>query len=668
MTNKLGSLFILIMYFAYAAVIAGQAAENVRLSKLFSDHAVLQRNKPVKIWGWCEPGREVTIKFAGQQAKSQADKNGKWLTVFKALPAGGPYTLTVSGKPSITRKDILMGDVWLCGGQSNMEWKVVHSNNGKEALSTASQYDKIRLFEVPRKFVRMDKPENKLPGGNWKICNRKNLTHFSAVGFYFGRELYKELNVPIGLISCNWGASTAEAWMSPEAVGNIESLRERVEKGGKLLGVTPEQLKQKKLNYNKSWNQLLKEFSRLRDVAKYSQTTYDATKWDTIPVPSWLQSTFKNFHGFVYYRKTIDIPENIVGKKLILDMGRIYDTEVCFFNGVEIGRSAPLSSFTNASKRKCRIYNIPGKLVKKGKNIILIAVASKAYSGGIIGNSKPRQIARDNFKILLSNNWKCKKAFTLASNPAMEDYFARNSPCALFFNMLAPLRGFALKGIIWYQGENNAGRAYQYRNIFPALIKDWRKQFEDKNLPFIFAQISVVGNKITQPHWASAWAELREAQAMALSLPRTGMAVTIDIGETSIHPRNKLDVGKRLSLYALSEVYGKKRPYSGPVFKSIKIDGNKAIISFDHVYSGLMCKNGELKGFAIAGKNKRYYWAKAEIKDDKVIVSSPEVLEPVSVRYAWATRPRGCNLYNKENLPAVPFRTDNFKPITFNVK
>jgi len=666
MTKTFFSIAILISIICI--VNAAKPAKKIILSKLFSNHAVLQRNKPIRIWGWSEPEAALTIKFAGQQATVKANKNGKWLAVFKALPAGGPYTLSVCGEQTITRNDILVGDVWLCGGQSNMEWKVVHSNNGKEALSTADKYNKIRLFDVTRKFKRTLKANSRISVGNWKVCSRRNLTHFSAVGFYFGRELYQELNVPIGLISCNWGASTAETWMSPEATATIDSLNERVKKGDKLLGVTPEQLQKQRVDFKASWKNLIKEFSKLDKAAEYSKLTYDASNWDTISVPSWIQSTYKDFHGFVYYRKEINIPKNIAGKNLTLNMGKIYDTEVCFFNGVEVGRSASLISFSNKSKRKLRLYNIPGKLVKTGKNIILIAVASKAYSGGIIGNSKPRQIGGDNFKILLSNNWKCKKGFELALNPSMDDYFSRNSPSALFYNLLAPLRGFVLKGIIWYQGESNTGRAFQYRKIFTALIKDWRIQFNDNELPFIFAQISGVGRKITQPHWGSAWAELREAQTMALSLPKTGMAVTIDIGENSIHPRNKLDVGKRLSLYAMSEVYGKKRPYSGPMYKSIEINANKAIISFTHVAGGLIAKGGELKGFVIAGKNKRYYWGTAKIENDKVTVSSAKVPEPVSVRYAWATMPIGCNLYNKENLPAVPFRTDNYKLSTLKSK
>ncbi len=633
-------------------------AGAVELHELFSDNAVLQRNKPLKIFGTGKPGTTIKVSFAEHNAEAVVDEQGQWLAVLPAMAHGGPYELTVVGENTLKRTNMLVGDVWLCGGQSNMEWKLVHTIHGPEALQEveAGKYPQIRLFQVPRKFERTLIDKKRLPGAAWALCSKPVLTHFSAIGFYFAREVNRTTGVPIGLISCNWGGTTAETWMSLEAARRIDSLKEDIAKSEKALAVSADEVKQQTAAFNAAWKQLVEKYNNPDDITAYSETSYDDQSWDTIEVPAWLQARYPEFNGMVYYRKVVDIPAEQAGKDFQLDMGQVINVDTTFFNGTKVGELGSVEPYVDKDRNQFRVYKVPGELVKTGKNVILCMVVNRAYSGGIIGNSKPRFFHNQDFKIPLSNQWRSKVICKLPPNPAMEEYFIRNMPSALYRNMVTPLAGVQLAGVIWYQGENNVQRARQYREIFPELIKDWRKLAGDPQMPFYFVQLANFGAKAPHAHWASQWAELREAQAMALALPATGMAVAIDAGDAKdIHPRNKQIIGQRLARYVLDPAKA-----AGPMFKSVRIADGKAEVSFDHVGSGLICKGEKLQWFALAGADKRYHWADAVISGDKVVVQSASVPNPVSVRYAWANNPEGCNLYNGDGLPAVPFRTDDY--------
>lgn len=482
------------------AFVAGHARADVKLPALISDGMVLQQEMPAPLWGWADEGESVTVEIQNQKVSTTA-KDGKWTVRLKPLKAGGPFTLTVSGKNKIELKNVLVGEVWICGGQSNMGWRLNQSDNAETEIA-AAKYPMIRLFTVPR--AELDAPVADVKAG-WKECSPESAAAFSAVGYYFGRDLHKARNVPIGLINNAVGGSPAESWTSAGVLNDDAEYKQ-------FAAGYPKQMEK----YEKA-------------MEKYKEDAEKA-KAENKPAP-----------------------------------------------------------------------RAPGK-------------------------------------------------------PWM--------PSGLYNGMLAPLAPYAIKGAIWYQGEANATRAYQYRRLFPTMIRDWRALWGQGDFPFLFVQLAAFGPN-SQKLGESDWAELREAQLMTLSAsPETGMALAIDVGTyDDIHPRKKEPVGARLALTARALVYGEKIVHSGPVYQSLKVEGDKVALSFKHTGGGLEARGGELKGFIIAGADKVWREAKAEIKGDRVIVSSPEEPKPVAVRYAWAKYPE-CNLYNKEGLPATPFRTDDWPGVT----
>ncbi len=511
---------VLIVFGILLLVSAGAAWADVKLPAVISDNMVLQRDKKVSIWGWANPGEEVMASVSWQSMRwaVTTDKDGRWMFKMNSPKTGGPYEMTISGKNSITIKNILVGEVWVCSGQSNMQWSVQASTNAKQEIA-AADYPNIRLFTVARKVA--EQPQSDCVG-SWTLCSPQTIPGFSAVAYYFGRDLHEKLDVPIGLIHTSWGGTPAEAW----------TRREILEKEADAAPI----------------------LERYDDaVAKYPQ----AKKEHEQKVIEWKKAVEK--------------------------------------------------------------AKADGKRVKRAPRAPL-------------GPGHP------------------------------------HSPAGLYNGMIAPLIPYGIRGAIWYQGESNASRAYQYRKLFPAMIKNWRDDWGQDKFPFLFVQLANFMPVKPEPA-DSAWAELREAQLMTLALPNTGMAVIIDIGEADdIHPKNKQDVGKRLALWALAGSYGKKLVYSGPIYKTMKIEGDRAILYFGHVGGGFVAEPDEpLKGFAIAGADREFVWADAKIDGDSIVVSSDEVPAPVAVRYAWADNPV-CNLYNEEGLPASPFRTDDWPGITVDNK
>jgi len=498
------------------SVNTGTALANVKLPSIIGDNMVLQQGKQVTIWGWANPGEEVMASVSWHSMKwaVTADEGGKWSFKMNSPEAGGPYEMTISGKNEIKIKNILVGEVWVCSGQSNMQWAVRQSNNAEQEIAEAD-YPNIRLFTVERKVA--DQPQTDCTG-SWTPCNPETVPGFSAAAYFFGRQLHKELNVPVGLIHTSWGGTPAEAWT-----------RRGILKGDPDFAPI---------------------LSRYDDaVAKYPQAKAEHEQ----KLEEW--------------KKAVE----------------------------------------------------------------------KAKADGTKAPSRPRE----------------------PFGPGHP-----HTPSGLYNAMIAPLIPYGIQGAIWYQGESNAGRAYQYRKLFPAMITNWREDWGQGDFPFLFVQLANFMAVKPEPG-DSSWAELREAQSMTLSLPNTGMATIIDIGEAdNIHPKNKQDVGRRLARWALAKTYGKETVCSGPIYKSMKVEGNRIVLSFDYVGGGLVARSGEtLKGFAIAGEDRKFVWADARIDGDSVIVSSENVSKPVAARYAWADNPI-CNLYNKEGLPASPFRTDDWPGVT----
>lgn len=628
------------------------AQANVSLPKIFGDHMVLQRNKPIPVWGWASPNEKIVVQFNNQVKNIKADKSGKWMVNLDATNAGGPFTLVVKGKNTITYNDVLVGEVWICSGQSNMEFSVKGAINAEQDIALAN-YPMIHHFAVPKDVSSV--PKTDITGGDWKVCSPETVGDFTAVGFFFARELYNELKIPIGLIHTSWGGTHSETWTSREAFENSDEFKSMINGMPSLnldsLGKVKAEAMMKKLSG------IPGEFEQNADATSWKDALADDSKWPHMQLPSlWEQQGFDGLDGVVWFRKTIDVSAEDAGKAATLELSMIDDNDITYVNGVKVG-----STHAYNEKRK---YSIPAGILKAGKNIIAVRVEDTGGGGGIYGEAADMKITINQTVSTLTGEWSYKIESVMKGNASVgpNDY-----PTLLFNAMLNPLIPYAIEGAIWYQGESNAGRAYQYRKAFPLMITDWRQHWGEGDFPFYFVQLASFNSANGNSKNGSTWGELREAQTMTLALPNTGMAVTTDIGTSNdIHPRNKQDVGKRLAAIALHNLYEKNSEYSGPMYQSMKVDGNKIIVSFTHVGGGLMAKDkyGYVKGFEIAGSDQQFHYAKAIIEGDHLVVFSDEVSNPVAVRFGWTDDAGEDNLFNKEGFPASPFRTDSWKGIT----
>ena len=660
--TKSSFLIFLSLFFILSGFTSSKKqATNIKLSSIFSDNMVLQRDKNIPIWGTAEPGGEVIAELAGQKQATEVPEDGNWRIDFNPMSAGGPYELTIIGTHTITYKNVLIGEVWVCSGQSNMEMTLTYSKNYKEEVAMAD-YPSIRLFQVKR--TTSNQPLDTINGDGWNECNSETIPNFSAVAYFFGRKLFNELNVPIGLIHSSWGGTPAEAWTSGETLKLLPAFRNEVE----LIEST---LNEQLLSSEEYEAEIkLREEKIISGDAGFDNGQYiwnnpnlDLQGWNIMKLPTkWENAGYPNLDGIMWFRKEINLPDSMTGTDLNLHLGPINDIDITWFNGVKVGglRNADIP----------RNYKIPKSIVKTGKNVIVVNVHDIAFSGGLWGNADQMFIESSNgTNLSLAGEWLYKIGFdTQILDPRPQSPNDPNRPTVLFNSMLHPLIPYAIQGAIWYQGESNAGRAYQYQTLFPAMIKDWRCKWNQGDFPFLFVQLANFMELKTEPK-DDEWAELREAQLKTLFLPNTGMAVTIDIGEADdIHPKNKQDVGKRLALNALNLVYDQEVEFSGPIYKKKTIEGNKLRLFFDHSESGLTTPNKEeLKGFAIAGSDQKFYWAKAKIEGNSIVVWNDKIDNPTAVRYAWASNPI-CNLYNNAGLPASPFRTDMWRGITEGIK
>jgi sialate O-acetylesterase len=637
---------------SYGFALPINALADVKLPVIFQSHMVLQRGKPVHIWGWADPNEKINVQLNGRSISTIANKNGKWRGQLPALEAGGPYDLIIRGKNAIALNDVLIGDLWICGGQSNMQWNV--SQTGYTEVDSAFiHHADIRLFTVQVDTDYM--PREDIKDGEWKKLSIDNINEFSAVAYHFGKYLYRELNVPIGLVSDNLGASAVETWMSNEALlqfPQFASLIESVVKEGKnfaQLNAAFEKVKSdwykhyyKGAGFDQEW------FNPDTDVSDWRPIKASGNTWEEI-------DDLKNYDGAVWFRTSFDLPDNFNEKSFPISLLQIDDHDIAWVNGQKIGETY--------GRHNHRNYSVSVEVLKKKGNVLVVRVFDTDGIGGFTTSSFwGNQI--------IWGDWFYKKDESIDIRkvrlPKLPNVTPFSSPAVLYNANIAPLTPFPIKGAIWYQGESNVDRAYEYRDLFPAMIKDWRKQWDQGDFPFLFVQLANYEAESAEPK-QSNWAELREAQMMALSLPNTGMATAIDIGEADdIHPRNKEAVGIRLGLVALKVAFGKDTVISGPTFRSMRADHNQAIIEFDNIGSGLITKDkyGYVRGFQMAGDDQKFYWAQAKIVGTTVIVSCPHVKIPAAVRYAWDNNPGRLDLYNKEGLPAVPFRTDSWQGLT----
>ncbi len=631
------------------------ARADVKLPQIISNHMVLQRNEPLRIWGWADAKEKVTVEFNNQKKSVRADSDGNWSVTLDPMTAGGPFIMTIKGDNEISLEDILIGEVWVCSGQSNMEWSVSQSNNPEEEIRNAN-YPNIRIFDVPRNLQLT--PMDDIPETDWHRVSPETIAGFSAVGYFFGRHLHKNLDVPVGLIGSNWGGTVVETWTSKESINTIDDFNGKMDM---LENLDPEELKtamEEKLKEIKTSIPYKKD--GLQDgVALWAANDFNDSEWNTMVLPAlWENKYLPSLDGIVWFRKTFTLSKEEASSDATLKLSKIDDSDITWINGEKIGE-------TENQYNRERVYNVPAKVLKEGKNIITVRVEDTGGGGGMWGSADNMSLSGKKIKISLAGDWKYQVSpqnLALGSSTiGPNDY-----PTLLYNGMIHPIEKFTVQGATWYQGESNASRADQYQKLFPLLITDWRENFNNPELTFLFVQLANFMEVKDKPE-ESAWAELREAQTMALELPKTGMAVIIDIGEADdIHPRNKQDVGYRLGLAARHVEYGEDIVYSGPMYTSMSVDGSIIRLTFDHTGSGLIADNkfGYLMGFQIAGSDKKWHWAKARIDGEHVIVYNEKVKNPVAVRYAWADNPEEANLYNREGLPASPFRTDNWKGIT----
>ncbi|MBI9039841.1 sialate O-acetylesterase [Lutibacter sp.] len=640
--------YFVTLFFAFSLF----ANANVQLPLLFSDGMVLQRDKPIPLWGWADANEKIEIHFNNQIVKTNTDANGKWAIFLKPESAGGPFKMIVIGNNTIVLRNVLVGEVWICSGQSNMEFTVSNVKNAVEEMNDAD-YPMIRQFLVEKDLS--DSPKVALKAGKWDVCNKNTVNDFTAVGYFFAKKLYAELNIPIGIINTSWGGTCVETWTSKEAFENSNEFKEMIAEMPNvdldLLSKNQIKLITTKIEYIQGSKIMAQADSSFKEL------TFNDINWPKMQVPDlWENQQLDNLDGVVWFRKSVEISKEDAGKEALIELGKIDDEDISYFNGIEIGT-------TNKYDEK-RMYKIPSGILKEGTNVIAIKVTDYTGGGGIWGDKADLKLTLQNAVIPLSGAWK----FNVVE---IKSEVSPNSFPSLLYNaMVHPLIPYAFKGVLWYQGEANVSRAQQYKTTFPLMIGDWRTQWNQGDFPFYFVQLASFdefgGNSIK----GSKWAELREAQAQTLQVPNTGMCVTTDIGDAKdIHPTNKQDVGYRLAAIALSKNYGKNIIYSGPTFKLLEIKQNKIYLTFDNVGGGLITSNESksVYGFEIAGSDKIFHKAKAEIINNKVVVENEYVTNPIAVRYGWADDAGECNLHNKEKFPAAPFRTDNWKTLTENI-
>jgi len=638
------------------------------LGSPFADHMVLQTGRPVPVWGWAEPASQVTVSFADQQATAIADDSGAWslkLASLEVSSQGRDFTVTAqstSGTETLTLKDVVVGEVWLCSGQSNMQWTIALLEQEQEE-APHSHDSLLRVLTVPRAVS--ETPEKRFSSpATWELSCPETIGGFTAVGYFFGKELRRRLNVPIGLVSSSWGGTIIEAWTSREGLLATEA-------GARIRKHYDQNSDNIEEAYAK-WEQSLNDISdRYRDAENCGLAQGWAgpdepadAQWRDVEVPGIWQNQGFNHHGIIWFRREVDLPAAWAGRELLLSLGAADKSDDTYFNNVHVGSLKYEDD--KMSWSIVREYPIPGHLVKAGRNVIASRIRSYMCAGGLVGPATKMFIScpslPDQEPLPLRGTWRAAVEANygvVEVPPAPPGRDQPNAPSRLYNTMIHPIEPYALRGEIWYQGESNAARHYEYAELLKGLILDMRRLWNDPQQPFYIVQLASFRARNEEPVDES-WAYLREAQTDALVLPHTGMAVTIDIGEANnIHPSNKLDVGLRLAYNALHYTYGMKDVVPcGPLFKQAVVKQGEIELRFNHTDGGLELRieNGK-SGFAIAGADKRFVWADARVECDAVYVRSVAVPEPKFVRYGWSDNPP-ISLYNKAGLPASPFRTD----------
>lgn len=587
---------------------------------------VLQRDTDLKIWGWADKGEKVTVRFQGKYYDTSPDEEGKWSVILPAQKAGGPFIMEIN---EITIRDILIGDVWLCGGQSNQETPIFRLVDMFPEINVSNNH-MIRHYKVPTQ--ESDTLEREIAGNErWTSAIASDVMTWTALAYFFAQEAYDHTKVPQGMLVSSKGGSAIESWISQDHLKEFP-----------------------RLIIDQDALQAFNEAKKDKGSGRWSARDLDDSDWQTMQVPGTWEKNGIDVKGSVWHRKYFELPVSMDQKHAKLYLGTLVDSDSVFVNGFFIG-SVPYMY-------PPRKYDIPAGILRNGKNNITVKLTSNFGKGEFI-EDKPYKIVSDDITIDLTGTWKYKVGQDLDQLKTYSEQITdvKSAGSGLYNGMIFPIRNYRVRGVIWYQGESNTGRSQEYEPLMKSLITNWRELWDKPLMPFLLVQLPNFLRKDSQPS-ESGWAEIREAQAKTVqTIPYTALAVTYDVGEwNDIHPLNKKDVAHRLFWGARKIVYGENVVNSGPMYKDMIVEGDKIILTFTDAGGGLKSKDGALRHFAIAGDNKKFVWAKAEIKGNRVVVSSPDVKNPVAVRYAWSNNPEDANLCNKEGLLASPFRTDRW--------
>jgi sialate O-acetylesterase len=628
------------------------ASAQVRLPRLVSNGMVLQRDAPVRIWGWAKPSEKVTVSFQGKTYAATTGADGQWRVQLPAMKAGGPYELKIDASNHLVLQDVLLGDVWFCAGQSNMELPMRRVRDKYPQEAATANNPRIRQFDVPMRYDFRG-PKNDVTGGSWVSLTPETVLGFSAVGYFFAKEINAKYQVPVGLIKVAVGGSPAEAWLSADALKQFPKYEQQVAPYRDSAAVAG--IRQREGAAVGEWYKRLHQADQGEQPGqpKWSSPSYDASAWPTMQVPGYWadQTPLGMVNGVLWFRKEVEVPAGMAGQPGRLELGTLVDADSTYINGQLVG--------TTAYQYPPRKYDFGPGVLKAGKNVITVRLISNGGRGGFT-KEKTYQLTAGGQALDLRGPWQYKLGATTPPTPGTTTF--QYQPGGLYNGLVAPALPSAIKGVLWYQGESNVGRPADYLALTTSLVNDWRSKFQQPNMPFLYVQLANINAAKKEPG-ESNQAMVRDAQRRLLALPRTGMAVITDVGEwNDIHPLDKQTVGHRLALAAEKVAYSDAKVVaSGPLYQSVKFAGNQATLTFASPGGGLEAKGGgPLGGFTVAGADKKFVPAQARIEGNKVIVSSPQVAAPVAVRYAWADNPTDANLYNKEGLPASTFRTDEF--------
>lgn len=625
-------LFVFVLFFSFSLL-----AQELSLPKIFSNHMVLQRNTDVRVWGTSRSNSVVTIMLGDESVTTEANDDGKWEAYLPKQKAGGPHTLIVDSRETITFNDVYFGDVWIAGGQSNMEWQIGDNIDNMDTELEDADFPEIRFFKVAHNVSSVPLEDLK-HDTEWKVANKENARNFSAVAWFFAKHSHLEKGVPVGIIDDNWGGTPAEAWTPAARLLSVDGY---AESASEML--QPDTNWDNIFRKNDSLNTI--KYERVQDVTNFLEYGVHKTEFNDF---NWIEVELPNsepLYDFVWLRKKFNLT-NTSGAQL--SFGWPGKFTVVFINGQQVYRKGWDDP---------KIVRIPPGVLISGENVITIRTVEDWDNRSFVGREGELWIETSGERLSLEGAWK----FSNTVEPPMPEVVRyEHKPGILFNAMINPIAGYSIAGAIWYQGESNVERYHYYNELFETMIEEWRLSWNQGSFPFLFVQLANFQQKQDDPY-DSWWARLREAQTQTLSLTNTGMATIIDIGDANdIHPRNKQDVGYRLWQSAKHVAFNEDNVYSGPMYRGHVVDGNKIIISFNHIGKGLQNKSFDpISGFSIAGTDSIFHWASARINGDQIIVESDRVENPIAVRYAWEDNPDAF-MYNKNGLPMVPFRTDDW--------